>query len=246
METERINQIKQQNPFASLHDIICDLLMQDIISFRIQPGSRIVESSVAERFGVSRSPVRAALDELLQKGYLSQKNRCYYVKEFSSKECRDLGDLSMMLEPYAAGEAAVKLTSAQLEMAYRLQCLYHKATGETMRNSFMSLMDMEYQFHTYIIQAAENDVISRIYEDYKYRILYYRSYILQNPPRDVLDILADDHLRICDILKLRDRELAAAAAKRHIKISQRVIKLSQVLEHGWEQAEDITASNLGE
>ena len=248
MDRSQLLQLKEQNPFAALHDIICDLLMQDIISFRIAPGSRVVESNVAECFGVSRSPVRTALDMLYEKGYLYQNGRSYFVKEFSQKEFKDLGDLSHMVEPYAAGEAAEKLTTAQLdqlyEMAYKLQTLYHEATGETLSSSFMPLMDMEYQFHTFIVNAADNDVISKIYEDYKYRILYYRSYILQNPPRDILDILADDHLRICDILKLRDKEMAIATAKRHINISQRVMKQSHVLERDWGQATDITCSNL--
>lgn len=248
MERTQLLQLKEQNPFAALHDIICDLLMQDIISFRLAPGSRVVESNVAECFGVSRSPVRTALDILCQKGYLYQSGRSYFVKEFSKKEFKDLGDLSGMLEPYAAGEAAEKLTAAQLdqlyEMAYKLQTLYREATGETLSTSFMPLMDMEYQFHTFLVDAADNEVISKIYQDYKLRILYYRSYILQNPPRDVLNILADDHLRICDILKLRDKEMAIAAAKRHINISQRVMKMSQVLERSWGEAEDITASDL--
>lgn len=248
MDRSQLLQLKEQNPFAALHDIICDLLMQDIISFRLAPGSRVVESNVAECFGVSRSPVRTALDILCRKGYLYQSGRSYFVKEFSQKEFKDLGDLSRMIEPYAAGEAAEKLTTAQMdrlyEMAYKLQTLYHEATGETLSSSFMPLMDMEYQFHTFIVDAAQNEVISKIYEDYKYRILYYRSYILQNPPKDVLTILADDHLRICDTLKLRDKDMAIAVANRHISISQRVIKKSQVLECSWGEAKDITASNL--
>lgn len=249
MNQEQLKILKEQNPFAALHDLISDLIMQDIISFRIAPGTRLVESTLAEGFGVSRSPVRAALEKLHHKGYLYQTDRHFYVKEFSEKEYRDLSDLSRMIEPYAAGEAALKLTNKQLrqlyDMAYELQRLYHLATGETISDSFMPVMDMEYQFHTLLVNAAGNDVISRIYEDYKYRILYYRSYILTNPPADVLDILANDHILICDTLKFRDPDMAIAVVKRHLSVSKLVIQRSRVLESEWGNEEDITTQKMG-
>ena len=62
MNQEQLKILKEQNPFAALHDLISDLIMQDIISFRIAPGTRLVENALAEGFGVSRSPVRAALE----------------------------------------------------------------------------------------------------------------------------------------------------------------------------------------
>lgn len=248
MDRTQLKMLKEQNPFAALHDLISDLLMQDIIAFRIDPGTRMVVSSIAERFGVSRSPVHTALERLLEKGYLYQTDRHYFVKEFSAKEYRELSDLSRLLEPYAAGEAAKKLTEEQLsqlyEMAHELRRLYHLATGETISDSFLPLMDMEYRFHTLLVDAAGNEVISRIYEEHKYRILYYRSYILKNPPKDVLDVLANDHILICDTLKLRDPDMARAAVNRHLSVSKLVIQRSQILKCDWGDEEDITASTL--
>ncbi len=237
MDRKQLQILKERNPFAPLHEIVEELLLQDIISFRIDPGTRLVENSIADRFGVSRSPVRSALEMLLEKGYLYQNDRHYFVKEFSAKEYRDLSDLSRMIEPYAAGEAAEKLTEAQLkqlyDMAYELQRLYHLATGETISDSFVPLMDMEYQFHTFLVKAAGNDAISQIYEDYKYRILYYRSYILKNPPEYVFDVLANDHILICDTLKLRDRDMASAVLRRHLSVSKLIIQESRILEEDW-------------
>ena len=95
------------------------------------------------------------------------------------------------------------------------------------------------------MNAAGNDVISRIYEEYKYRILYYRSYILKNPPEDVLDILAKDHILICDTLKFRDPDMAIAVVKRHLSVSKLVIQRSRVLESEWGNEEDITTQKMG-
>ncbi len=233
MDREQLRILKEQNPFAPLHDLISDLIMQDIISFRIAPGARLVENAIAERFGVSRSPVRAALDRLLELGYLYQTDRHYYVKEFSAKEYRDLSDLSRIIEPYAAGEAAKKLKEKELkdlyDMAYELRRLYRLATGETISDSFMPLMDLEYKFHTMLVDAAGNEVISRIYEDYKYRIFYYRSYILTDPPEYVFGVLADDHILICNTLKLRDPDMAIAAVRHHLSVSKLIIQRSSIL-----------------
>ena len=234
MDNRTLKIIKEKNPFSPLHDIICDLLMQEIISFRIQPGTRLVESSLAERFGVSRSPVRTALDMLADTGFLHRENNRFYVNRFSRKEYKHLSDLAALLEPYAAGEAALKLTDAQLrqlyDMAYELQRLYHLATGQDPSDSFVPLMDMEYKFHTFILEVADNEVIFQIYNEYKYRLFFYRSYLLTNPPKEVLDILANDHVLICDTLRLRDRDMAAAIARRHLTVSQKVIEQSHALD----------------
>ncbi len=235
MERENLEILKEQNPFSSLHEIICDLILQDIISFRLQPGERLVEKTIADIFQVSRSPVRTAMEVLVERGYLTQNQRYFYVKDFCEKEYSELRQLSNLLEPYAAGEAARKITAKQLdflyEMAYSLQRLYHTVTHQTLSDSFMPLMDVEYKFHSSLVDFAGSSVLSKIYEEYRYRIMYYRSYILQNPPREVLDTLADDHILICDTLKLRDPDMAIAVLKRHLSISKQVIEESHVLDH---------------
>lgn len=62
MDVKQFEKIRSGNPFMPLNDIVHELVLQDIISFAVMPGSRISESSIAQELGISRSPVKAALE----------------------------------------------------------------------------------------------------------------------------------------------------------------------------------------
>ena len=63
MNCKQFEKIRSENPFMPLNDIVHELVLQDIISFAVMPGSRISESSIAQGLGISRSPVKAAAGE---------------------------------------------------------------------------------------------------------------------------------------------------------------------------------------
>ena len=64
MNCKQFEKIRSENPFMPLNDIVHELVLQDIISFAVMPGSRISESSIAQGLGISRSPVKARLRSL--------------------------------------------------------------------------------------------------------------------------------------------------------------------------------------
>ena len=64
MNCKQFEKIRSENPFMPLNDIVHELVLQDIISFAVMPGSRISESSIAQGLGISRSPVKAALEKV--------------------------------------------------------------------------------------------------------------------------------------------------------------------------------------
>ncbi len=74
MDVKQFEKIRNENPFMPLNDIVHELVLQDIISFAVMPGSRISESSIAQELGISRSPVKAALEKLAANNYIKRQN----------------------------------------------------------------------------------------------------------------------------------------------------------------------------
>ena len=66
MDRKQFDKIRQENPFMPLNDVVHELILQEIISFSVMPGSRVSESSIAQALGISRSPVKAALEKLAE------------------------------------------------------------------------------------------------------------------------------------------------------------------------------------
>lgn len=233
MLREQLQLVRDENPFATLHDVISDILLKQIIHFRLRPGERLVESRLAEQFGVSRSPVRLALCLLDEKGFIYKDNGAYFVKPLSLKEYNDLNDLSTLLEPYAAGLAAERISAAQLsrlyEMAHELKALYRRLIEQSSPGGIVAIRDLEYGFHSYLVDIAGNEAVSKIYGEYINHIFHYRSFILQDPPFEFLDALSDDHIFICDTLKIHDSNIASAVAKRHLTLSRNIIEKNKGL-----------------
>ena len=79
VELSQFEELRNNNPFMTLNDIVYELLLHEIITFSIKPGSKIYESVIAQQIGVSRSPVKYALEKLSEMGYVRIQNSRYYV-----------------------------------------------------------------------------------------------------------------------------------------------------------------------
>lgn len=219
MGQDIIKKMAEDNPFLPLNDAVYEIILQKIISFQFQPGSKLNESQIAETLDISRSPVRDALNRLEKKNYVTKSpGKGFSVSDFTKAEYLSITDLAFMLEPYAAGEAAIRLTDQDLKtlntLADTLGQIYRKP-------NYKDLLDAEFDFHVFLIRKSGNPFVLSIYEDMKYKIFRYRSYLLYNPTPNLFPILKNDHSVICDALKLRDKAIGEVTLRRHLSISHR-------------------------
>jgi len=233
MTGNQLNYWKEKNPFASLTEIIYELLLDEILGFKIKPGEKLNESTIAEQLNISRSPVRNALQKLADDGYIQIKNSRYYISEFSYEEYKNVMDFALILESYAAGEAAVKITPKELdelyEMAYELQRVYRRCLRDNTTVSYGEILEAEHAFHCRIIEIANNGILTDVYNRILHKLFRYRSYLTYHPPAGLLSMIENDHIILCDILKLGDRELAQASIKHHLHITETFIVKNRIL-----------------
>jgi DNA-binding GntR family transcriptional regulator len=228
-----LNEIKEQRPFVSLSNAIYEILLQDIVSFKLRPGEVVSIRKIANALEVSRSPVKTAIEHLAEKDYLIlQDGRCSVV-EFSKDEYKSYTDIAMMLESYAAGEAAVNITKEELDFLYslaeKLKSIYTGCINLGRVYDFRTLMDTELRFHTAIIDASKNALLQKIYREVRNKLFRYRSYLLLTPPPGIYQALKDDHLVLCSLIRLGDRNVAVAGAKRHLSISKNAFTQHNIL-----------------
>src|SRR6185369_10116596 len=93
-----------------LREEIRDQLIEDILNRRLSPGDRIVETRIAQRFGVSQAPVREALRDLELFGFVvTSPFRGAIVREISADDLLQLYPIRAVLEGLAAREAARRI-----------------------------------------------------------------------------------------------------------------------------------------
>jgi len=96
-------------------------LKRDIITCQLRPGQQVLEQQLAERYGVSKTPIREALNTLRQEGYVEVvPRRAYVVTPVSVRDVQHIFHVRLLLEPSAAELAAQRVSGEQLATLRRL------------------------------------------------------------------------------------------------------------------------------
>jgi DNA-binding GntR family transcriptional regulator len=128
-------------------------LRERIVRGRLAPGSRLVEREVAARLGVSRTPVRAALERLTQEGYIVATGSALLARStvapLTNDDAREIHMIVAQIEGLAAREAAAKPKAIRLAMAKEMRQLnaqFSKAAKARLPDSDR-LHDLDDAFH---------------------------------------------------------------------------------------------------
>jgi DNA-binding GntR family transcriptional regulator len=100
-----------------LNERAYELIRLDILTFRLKPGEKTSERSLAERYGLGMAPIRAALPRLLQEGFVEKTaERGTFIAPFTLRAVRETYQMRYLLEPAAAELAALRgMDSARLD-----------------------------------------------------------------------------------------------------------------------------------
>lgn len=181
-----------------------------ILDGTLAPGAPLVESSVAEWCGVSRTPVREALTRLEQDGLVTRGDRGLVVRERSPEEILDIYDVRIVLEETAARLAAERHTAFDL---IRLERLLR--TGEEIDQSDpVALAESNREFHRAVWQAGRNESLMDLLSRLNSHLVRYPITTLTYPGR-WHQALAE-HRQLVEAISKRDSAMAAEIARQHL------------------------------
>ncbi len=177
------------------------------------PGQRLTEQQISDEFKVSRSPVREALNMLVEASLMEKmEHKGYVVRHVDIREIDELYDTRLVLEV-----AVIKLIctngmdeSVRSSLAHRWQQLYDALPSMAEQAALE-----DEQFHETLAAAAQNRVIQRILGDIDRQIHFVRLSAITDPER--LKTTCLDHLAILDAIASRDYETASIAIRRNIE-----------------------------
>jgi DNA-binding GntR family transcriptional regulator len=208
-------------PFAraNLREQIKDVLLQRIVEGSYPPGSRIVETRVAQELGVSQGPVREALRDLEQLGcVVHEPYRGCSVRAFSVDELLDAFPVRAALEALAARLAAERISDAELDA---LDELLDRMRLAARRGDAHDQSQANASFHATIVRAARNSTLER-----QWRMLepFSRTYLTVSRPGIDLLHLSERHVPILDALRRHEPDAAAEAMHDHLMGAAALLK----------------------
>ena len=142
---------------------------QELIgSGELSPGQLYSESAMSKQMGISRTPLRAALQQLEKEGLIIRlPQRGFYVYEFKEKDIEELFAIRKAIEGYAVEHIAKKNREIDLEPAM----IHLKAQEEARQSDDYSIFIREdRQFHENLVKALDNKRLVAIYSDMRQSI----------------------------------------------------------------------------
>lgn len=186
-------------------------LRSDIVHGLLAPGSQVVQESLAQRYGVSRVPLREALKILEGEGLVTyHPHRGYFVMELSAEDLLEVYRLRSILEAEALRAAVPALTDDDLTRLGELLAAVEAASGQA---DLTSLTLANRAFHFAIFERSGRPRLVRLLQQLwdatdVYRAIYFRSE--SNRAR-----IEEEHRQILAALDARDAEAAVAAHEGH-------------------------------
>ena len=190
-----------------------------IFDFVLLPGEGFTESEIAERLGMSRTPVREALFRLELEGYVQVAYRSgWSVAPFDFRKLEDLYDLRIVLECTAVDRlcAAEPMPDLGLLKATWLVPEKERLTDVT------EVAALDEAFHSTIVAAAGNQAMARVHSDVTDGIRIVRRLDFTQPPR--IAATYDEHAKILRAILARRAEPAKLMLRTHIEASKAEVR----------------------
>jgi len=195
-----------------LVDDIRDWLRDSIVNLDIKPGEQLNELLLAEKLGVSRSPLREAFRLLEAEGFIvRQSGKGVYVREVTANDMLELFPVRAALEGLAADLAASRLTDKELLVLGKIT---EKMAQAAEQRDVKSYQRLNYEFHKAIVRGAHNHRLEEIINNLGQQAMWFFFATLLF--KKSMDYTMDSHREIYLALKARDGKLAAQRISEHI------------------------------
>jgi len=194
-----------------LYQDVADRLRDQIFAKQLAPGSWLDEQSLAEQFGISRTPMREAIKALASEGLVTMKmRRGAYVTEVNRSDLDQIFTVLALLEGQAAKEAAIKATEDELNL---LDHLHHRLETAAADRDIEQFFEINGKFHELIQQIAGNRWMNGVIEDLRKVLKLHRKDSLTSTGRLQNSLI--EHREILRSILKRDEMAAEAAMRKH-------------------------------
>jgi DNA-binding GntR family transcriptional regulator len=200
-------------PRSTLSSMAYSELRQAILSGRLAPGSHVSVRPLCEDFGLSATPVKAALTALEREGFLTlHPHRGFFVPEMDRDDMRELYELREVLDGIAARRSAA--LDDRVTLIDRLTELLAAQTEQVAARDLTGYGDLDVLFHQEILVAAGNGRLLQVAENMIGQLRFGRATSARVPGRPTAALV--EHGEIIAAIAAGQQGQAERLARRHV------------------------------
>lgn len=200
------------NEYLPLRDVVFNTLRQAILKGELEPGERLMEIQLAERLGVSRTPIREAIRKLELEGLvLMIPRKGAEVAKISARSLREVLEVRRALEELAIELACQRMSEEEVGNLQKAQEDFKKAIAE---GDAMKIAETDEHYHDVIYEGTQNAKLIQMLNNLREQMYRYRlEYIKDEDKRKILVL---EHEKILKTVRERKVAEAKEAVREHI------------------------------
>ena len=200
-----------------LKDLAYDQLRSLIMRGQLAAETVYSAAQFAEMLGVSRTPVREALLQLVTEGFLTViKQEGYTLRRFTEKEIRELFETRRLIETYVAEQITGKLTDPDVR---QLRAMLKGMAALADEKDTVGFLETDRAFHMTLVQRLDNRMLASIMENIRGQVSLFAMQAVGSHKGRTAEILRE-HGDIIDALAGKDPKKAVRAVVDHLKTTE--------------------------
>lgn len=200
------------NEYLPLRDVVFNTLRQAILRGELKPGERLMEIQLANKLGVSRTPIREAIRKLELEGLvLMIPRKGAEVADITEKSLRDVLEIRKALEELAVQLTCDKITKEQIRELEEAAEEFKKILKSS---DVTEIAEADVHFHDIIYKATDNQRLIQLLNNLGEQMYRYRVEYLKNS--EAYPQLVAEHEEIIRHIERKEKEKAATIVCKHI------------------------------
>lgn len=205
--------------FLPLRDVVFNTLRRAILTGELKPGERLMEIHLANKLGVSRTPIREAIRKLELEGLVIMiPRRGAEVAQITEKSLKDVLEVRRALDALCVELACDRISEEEKAQLKQACDAFERATRT---KNVTAIAEADVALHDIIVQATGNQRLIQLINNLSEQMYRYRFEYIKDESRH--DNLVEEHRMIYESIMENDKERAAQAAKLHIDNQEKSI-----------------------
>lgn len=210
--------IKKKSRSADSVEKVYEKVKGLAIDYHFRPGERVNEVELAAQLGVSRTPVREALNRLAKDGFMNVvPNRGFYSRDLTPEGVRELYEVRMVIEQSTFRFACLRATDEEIAATTAIWEEVSQHRPAQTEQDWAKIAEIDERFHMEIARISHNSWLYEMLDSLNSLSRFFRRIDLETPVRR--NNAYDEHVEIIAALRQRDIEKGVVLIEQHISLS---------------------------
>ena len=205
--------------YLPLRDVVFNTLRQAILKGELKPGERLMEIALAQKLGVSRTPIREAMRKLELEGLVVMiPRRGAQVANITEKDLNDVLEVRIALENMATEKACTRMPEEEMGKLWLAAKEFERMISD---GNLVRLAEADVAFHEIIYRASDNKRLNQVLNNLREQMYRYRVEYLKE--EETRNLLVKEHEELTRAIRARDVAKAQEISFQHLENQRKAI-----------------------